>query len=343
MKYLSLLCGSLLFIANPLHAQVVSHLPIHISEGALVSFHMPVVNENKVQNHGEVHFAHGLTNRGVWEESGTLRFQGDTKQMVKGTLHAKTLEVAGDVQFQEPVRVDRSLVFSQGIVEGHVIFGSDATSERASHQGHVAGRVTKENLQDFNFPLGTGSELHSVRLSEGNGSLFSVHYIPQSPIQLSNDIQVSLTEINAHDYWVVQSPDPKAAAQVRWETGDASVAILSRGVWQPTDQGSLRGAMGLAPGVPFTSGKTREIKPTIGIWPNPTSGEFQLRLTDFPDHADIRVEVITLEGRKIMESQGTVNHLRATYRLPEGLITSQLTVRVLHGESWWTEKLIFQP
>lgn len=342
MKSFSFLCGSLL-LASQIQAQVVSHIPITISEGALVSFNMPVVNESTIQNRGEVRLAHGLTNRGTWKDEGILRFQGDEKQIVHGTLHTHILDVSSDVQFREPVRVEQSLLFSRGIVEGHVIFGPDASSERMSDQSHIVGRVSKESLGDFDFPVGTGSQLHAVRLAEGNGKPFSVSYIPQSPIQLSPDLQTGLTEINAHDYWVVQSPDPTAAAQVRWIEGDASVAVLTRGVWQSTDQGSLRGAMGLAPGIPFTSGKTRTIQRSIGIWPNPTSGEFQLRLHDFPENADITVEVITLEGRKIMETRGPVTQLRAAYRLPDGLITSQLTIRVLHEGAWWTEKMIYQP
>ena len=335
--------GSFLLTSSLCSGQLISNLPIHIGEDALVSVHMPVINESTFENRGEVHLYQGLTNLGTWKEQGLIRFQGSQRQSVKGTLAAHVLEIAGDVQVQSPIRVEKSIVFLTGILEGDVTFGASARTENASDRSHIVGKVKKEGLVDFTFPIGNGHQVQEVRFSQGNQENISLTYIPQSPLHLSPQIHSDLSELTSNDYWVAQSDSPSAQASIEWVHQASDVAVLQKGTWKASPGKKVQGSQGLANGIPFTLGQIKAIDRQIGIWPNPTQGEFQLHLRDFPENAKLHVEVVTVDGRKVVDSQGTTQSLRSTYRLPDGLVTSQLTVRVLHDGTWWTEKLVYQP
>ena len=78
----------------------------------------------------------------------------------------------------------------------------------------------------------------------------------------------------------------------------------------------------------------------IGIWPNPTQGEFNLKLTGMRDTDKITVDVTNQDGRVIMKMNGIVKELRKAYTLPSGLVTTNLTVRVINGTEAMTQNLI---
>jgi hypothetical protein len=93
-------------------------------------------------------------------------------------------------------------------------------------------------------------------------------------------------------------------------------------------------------GAMFTSGKGKIIAKEIGVWPNPTQGQFNLKLTGMRDTDKISVDITNQDGRVIMKMDGAVKQLRKAYTLPQGMVTTNLTVRVINGTEAMTQSLI---
>jgi hypothetical protein len=164
-------------------------------------------------------------------------------------------------------------------------------------------------------------------------------YIPHNPTSISREITSNVTSLNEYEYWVVRSKDTQTSVKVTL-ADDAQLAVLQKGIWDIQPSGVLTAQLGLADGLLVTTGAGNTEAKEIGVWPNPTSGEFNLRLTHFDENTPAKVEISTIEGRKLMQMEGSVQELRGVYQLPSQLVTSQLTVRVTQNDTVFTEKLI---
>ena len=79
--------------------------------------------------------------------------------------------------------------------------------------------------------------------------------------------------------------------------------------------------------------RSRDIKPAIGVYPNPTEGEFFLKLSGMNENEMVTVDITNQDGSTIMHKEGYVKNLRKAYFLPETLPATELTVRVVREGS----------
>lgn len=325
-------------IAGSVSAQVVNSTVIHVSEGAVLSLGSSVVNNGDISNNGKVILKGDLTNNAKISSKGDLVLNGDSPQVIDGSqkLQIARLSVQNDVNLKTTVNVDENVTFEKGIVstEGAVL----SLSEKAGHTGasdlsHVAGVMQKSGEGSFDFPVGDGSTLRNFGVKNLNGNTVEAKYVARNPMDVSTELDYNMEEINQTEYWVL-STSKKSELDVKL-SDNSEVTHLENGVWVKSKKG-----LNANNGVSFTSGRGKNIVPEIGVWPNPTQGEFNLKLTGMRDTDKVTVEIVNLDGRKVMSMEGTVQQLRKAYSLPKGLVTTNLTIRVINGEEAMTQNLI---
>ena len=326
-------------------AQVSSNTTFYVSEGATVSIHADFTNKGKLKNEGILHLAGHVVNEGGFQSEGQIRLNGTDEQKIssKKTLEISELYLDNHVKLQTPVSIRRKLTFEKGILrtneQNPLIFSTEAIHEGLSDQSHVVGVVEKQAATSFEFPVGNGESQHSFKVDDAGNKTVWATYIPQNPSSISGEVTSNVTSLNEYEYWVIRSKDTQTSVKVSI-ADDAQVAVLQKGIWDIQPTGVLTAQLGLAEGLLVTTGSGNTNSKEIGIWPNPTSGEFNLRLTHFDENTPAKVEVSTIEGRKLMQMEGSIQELRGIYQLPSQLVTSQLTVRVIQNEHVFTEKLI---
>lgn len=321
-------------------AQVVNSTKIHISEGALVSFGSEVVNNGEISNNGKVHLRGDLKNNASLISKGSVVIDGQGAQTISGTekVEFSKVEINNDVNLQTPIKVNEEAVFQKGIVSSYnnsgVEFSADATHSGASDYSHVAAPVSKTGNGSFDFPVGDGASYRSFNASNLKGNTIEARYVANNPLDVNNTLDYNVEEISQTEYWVLKSSSDEAV-NVNLKNGDG-IAHIKNGVWVK-DNNSLKGTKD---GSIFTSGKSKDFVKEIGVWPNPTKGEFNLKLTGMRDTDKIMVDITNQDGRVIMKMNGSVKELRKAYTLPAGMVTTNLTVRVINGTEAMTQNLI---
>jgi hypothetical protein len=330
-------------VVSSVSAQVVNSTKIHISEGALVSFGTDVTNNGEISNNGKVHLRGDLKNNAKLVSKGEVVVDGTTQQTISGTHIAEMSKVAveNDVNLQTAVAVSEELSFRKGIVSSNngsaLEMGENASHNGASDLSHVSGSVKKTGNSSFEFPVGDGMNLKSFQVSKMSENTLEAQYIAKNPLELASELDYDVEEINQTEYWVLKSNDNNKVDVKLNDNSD--VAYLKRGVWvkenteMAVSSASKEGAM-------FTSGKGKIIAKEIGVWPNPTQGQFNLKLTGMRDTDKISVDITNQDGRVIMKMDGAVKQLRKAYTLPQGMVTTNLTVRVINGTEAMTQSLI---
>lgn len=337
---------SAVLLAGAASAQVVSNAQIFVSEGAVVSFGQNVENRGELTNKGQVHFRNDLTNEGVLRSDGEVVFDGYGTQEIKGTdvvLKSATLE--NNVTLATTLKVEDRLNYNNGVITSSeaapLVFGDKANHFGASDFSHSVGTVTKVNAENFEFPVGDGATYRGFQATGATRGALSAEYVAQNPQKFSKDLAAGVDYVNDAEYWVLKSENANEEADVRLlNTYENNVAYLKRDTWTIADNNKFTKGNGLVEGVKFTSGRGKFIKKDIGVWPNPTQGDFNLKLTGMNDRDDVIVDVTNQDGRVVMKMEGKVSDLRKVYSLPQGMITTELTVRVINGEDVMTEKLI---
>lgn len=323
-----------------LSAQVVNNSTLFISENAVVSFGSEVENKGELINNGKLHFQSSIKNNGALESSGSVVFDGVLKQTISGTKAVKlnSVQLNNDVELKTSLTIEKELNFSSGIINSSstspLVFGSDATHNGASDYSHVNGAVVKENASKFVFPVGSGSMYKSFAVENGKGQDLTANYFEKNPLNVSNELDYSTDYINESEYWSLKSKSDKNQAQITLDSKD-EIAYLKKGAWKVENKASE-----LSGDVLFTAGRGKDIQKGIGIWPNPTTGVFNLKLVGMRDTDAITVDITNHDGRQVMKMSGTVKELRKAYTLPQGMVTSELTVRVINGEEVMTSKLV---
>ncbi|RFS15710.1 hypothetical protein [Emticicia sp. C21] len=335
-------------VATQLHAQVVNSTDFYVSEGAVVSFNTDVVNEGKLTNNGKIHFQKNFDNLSLVKSAGTVVFDGNAPQTLKSTkeLAFGQLLLDNDLKLETALRVDESLSFRRGIIESSVqnplTFGANGKYDGASDFSHVKGVVSKEGNEAFEFPLGDGTNFRSFKVARTNESqTLTAAYSFKSPLNVSDQVSSGVDAINQDEYWSLKSESLKSDAKVSVNSKSDldGIAFLDKGTWSMTDDANLSSATNLKDGTLFTLAKSRNIQPGIGVYPNPTEGEFFLKLSGMNENEMITVDITNQDGSKIMHKEGFVKDLRKAYLLPENLPATELTVRVIRGDS---KKALYQ-
>ena len=325
-------------IAGSVSAQVVNSTLIHVNEGAVLSLGSSVVNNGEISNNGKVILKGDLTNNAKISSKGDMVFNGNSTQEINGSekLEVSRISVENDINIKSSVKVNESINFQRGIVtteDAVLSLGENAKYTGASDISHVAGSMQKSGVGSFDFPVGDGSTLRSFEVKNLKGNTVEAKYVARNPMDVSTELDYNMEEINQTEYWVLSTAN-NADLDVKL-SDNSDVAYLKGGVWVKSKKG-----FNASNGVSFTSGKGKNIVPEIGVWPNPTYGEFNLKLTGMRDTDNITVEIVNLDGRKVMSMEGTVQQLRKAYSLPKGLVTTNLTIRVVNGEEAMTQNLI---
>ncbi len=334
-------------LAASASAQVVSSTQLYVSEGAVISMGQDFENNGELINKGDLHLRQNLRNNGAISSEGNVVFDGYAKQSVSGTndvvLSSATLET--DVDLETALVINKELNYNQGILRSSekspLVFASNAKHYGASDYSHSAGVVTKVEADQFEFPLGDGVNYRGFKANSQNRSSLSAEYVAQNPVEFSKELANGVDFINDSEYWVLKSNNEQDVADVKLiNTYETNVAYLKKGTWSLSENSSFDKKTGLTEGVRFTSGRGKFIKKDIGVWPNPTQGDFNLKLAGMNDSDLVKVDVTNQDGRVVMRHEGRVSDLRKVYSLPQNMVTTELTVRVINGDEVLTEKLI---
>lgn len=330
-------------IVSSVSAQVVNSTKIHVSEGALVSFGTDVTNNGEITNNGKVHLRGDLKNNAKLASKGEVVVDGLAPQTISGSksIELSKVSVENDVNLQTPVSVSEEVSFRKGIVSSNngsaLELGENASHNGASDLSHVAGSMKKTGNSSFQFPVGDGTSLKSFEVNKMSGNTLEARYVAKNPMEVSSDLDYDVEEINQTEYWVLKSAD-NGTVDVKLND-NSDVTYLKAGVWVK-DNRRMEVSNGDRDGALFTSGKGRVITKEIGVWPNPTQGEFNLKLTGMRDTDKISVDITNQDGRVVMKMNGSVKELRKAYTLPQGMVTTNLTVRVINGTEAMTQSLI---
>ncbi|MDP5140788.1 MAG: hypothetical protein NWP83_10025, partial [Spirosomaceae bacterium] len=229
--------------------------------------------------------------------------------------------------------------FRRGVIStvnnNALTFDETAFHSGASDFSHVAGNVQKLRAESFEFPVGDGTNYRGFEVQDARSKTLLAEYFAVNPTELRAEKAQGLEAMNEYEYWMLRSTDADAQVKINlapsvYDYGQ--IAYLKKGTWTVSDDNSLSEAMGLNKGIMFTSGRGRLIQKEIGVWPNPTQGEFNLKLTGMSPDTEAVVEVVNQDGRTIMHLKGAVRDLRNVYQLPQNLPTTQLTIRVVAGD-----------
>ncbi len=341
--YTLLLAG----IAGNISAQVVSSTSFYVSEGAVVSMGQDFQNNGEFTNKGKVHFQKDVMNQGKFNSEGAVVLDGYKKQTLGGAeeLTFNKVVLENDVDLNTTLVVGQEIEYNRGILNSTqanpLVFASNANHFGASDFSHSVGVVKKIDANNFEFPLGDGLNYKGFT-ADGSNGLLTAEFRGLPTGKISQSYAPGVDYINDTEYWVVKGDNQNQFTSVRLNDsyGMDGVAYLKKGTWSISDDSRFDTKSGLNNGVIFTSGKGRFIKKDIGVWPNPTQGEFNLKLTGMNDNDAIVVDITNQDGRNVLRTQGKVSDLRKVYTLPNSLVTTELTVRVVNGDEVMTEKLI---
>ncbi|MGL4631767.1 MAG: hypothetical protein ACRCVT_11225 [Leadbetterella sp.] len=332
---LSLLLLSGISVAS--YGQLTNSSVIHVSEGAVVTVNTPVNNQGSIANNGKLNVKSDIKNNGKIQSNGELAFNGSGVQTVSGNgIEANKVVVENDVKLTTDLKVNNEMAFNNGVVstDKSVSFGENATSTGASDNSHIVGKVSKEGSDNFEFPIGDGSNLKTLKAQNTKGGVMEAEYVASNPMDVSSEMDVNLKDINETEYWVLKTPN---SDKVEVSINDNSAASLKSGVWTKIEK-----VVNAQKGTLITSAHDATNLKEIGVWPNPTKGEFNLKLAGMRDNSNITVEITNQDGRTIMKMSGTVKALRKAYRLPAGMMPTSLTVRVIEGTEAMTQKMILE-
>ncbi len=333
--------------AGTVSAQMVSGTSIYVSEGAVMSIGQNFENKGTFENKGEIHFKSDIKNAGQMKSEGALVLDGFEKQNIgsESELTFNKVVLENNVDLNTALVINEELQYNNGILksteQNPLVFAANAKHINASDYSHSVGLVKKMDANNFEFPVGDGANYKGFTADGSNGTL-AAEFRAQATEKVSNAYAPGVDYINDTEYWILKGENSNQDAKVTLgqNQGMSNVAYLKRGAWTISEDARFNGKSGLATGVVFTNGQGKAIRKDIGVWPNPTQGEFNLKLSGMVDTDELLVDITNQDGRVVMATKGKVSELRKVYNLPSSLVTTELTVRVVNGDEVLTEKLI---
>jgi hypothetical protein len=320
-------------------AQLLNNGAIYISEGAIVSIGMETINNGSIDNKGNLEIKSNINNNADFSSTGMIFLRSETGINVHGSreLVVDRVSLDSDLHLETSLGINKSLAFNNGLIysneKASVNFGPEASHTLSNDFSHVVGNVSKSGNGSFTFPVGDGYANRSFEVSDLRGRTIEATYVPSSPLDITSALDYDVEEVNSQEYWLIKSNN---ASRVDVRLVNNDVVAVENGVWANSSKGVIVGRDGAA----FTSGRAKQFIKEIGVWPNPTSGEFNLKLTGMRDTDDITVDITNQDGRVIQSLKGKVSELRKAYRLPSSMATTNLKVRVINGDEHLTQSLI---
>lgn len=94
-----------------------------------------------------------------------------------------------DIAENKTLTINGTATFTNGVINGNVIFGSSATVSGVSTSSHVDGIVTKSGAANgFTFPTGSNGNLGKVVVTDGTATNVSVQYFSNPAGFSTNDL-----------------------------------------------------------------------------------------------------------------------------------------------------------
>ncbi|MBO4876194.1 MAG: T9SS type A sorting domain-containing protein [Bacteroidales bacterium] len=94
-----------------------------------------------------------------------------------------------DIAENQTLTINGTATFTNGVINGNVIFGSSATVSGASASSHIDGVVTKSGAANgFTFPTGSNGNLGKVVVTDGTATNVSVQYFSNPAGFGTNDL-----------------------------------------------------------------------------------------------------------------------------------------------------------
>ncbi|MBR4583239.1 MAG: T9SS type A sorting domain-containing protein [Bacteroidales bacterium] len=119
-----------------------------------------------------------------------------------------------DIAENKNLTINGTATFTNGIINGNVVFGEDATVSGASASSYVDGIVTKSgSANGFTFPTGSNGNLGKVEVTDGSATNVSVQYFSNPAGFGTNDLprwwasaSVSgFDHVSNVEYWKISS------------------------------------------------------------------------------------------------------------------------------------------
>jgi hypothetical protein len=341
------------------NAQVVNSTQISIGSDAIISTDMDFLNatNGKLDNEGTLMLQRNVTNDGAISSKGKLVLNGNSAQKLAGK---KAIDVAniefnnGGTTLNTPVRVTENAQFNKGIVQADetfpVTFAENARVTNASDISHVDGFVRIEKAKEFTFPIGDGSQLKSFSVEKADN--FTASYKNVSPMYISQDRSEAVENMNENEYWILKSNGRSVSTKVSVEGNVDSEAIvaLNKGTWDVADLAATKTGDRLNSNMPLTSteqlftvGKGRKNQASVGIYPNPTRGDFHLTFKGIDDSESVKVSITLANGTSILSMEGKAGDLKKQYTMPENLSSQGLLLRVsrVQKSQNFVERIVF--
>ena len=338
------------FATVAVQAQLVSSADVFISSGAIVTVNGELSNTGNFKSEGDLHLRKGLTNQGQMSLNGQVVMDGEGTQVIQSLIQLKAgtfvMSQMGKVVLKAPLLVEQQLVLGDGILENNELnlleIADNGSVIGASNRSHVKGYVRKLGDDAFQFPVGNGSQLQAFTISKPSGyEEIQVGYVNQNPARLSTNRSLDVAELTADNYWSVKGSNELKPLQVTIasEGNNQQILQLRNNQWNvsPTiastttlsSEATLRGASY------FTIGTQRaELmeKPDVNIFPNPSSGSFEVRLKGFLSDENISFDVIDLSGKSVVKQEGKVKDLKMKYALDKEVNDGSYILRVIRTD-----------
>jgi len=356
MKQASISFGLLLFAASTQisHAQIVSSAEIFANKDAIIFVSGDLKNEGKFTSLGNLVVGGDLENQNTMKIDGQLTLNGSGVQNIKGTKNIKVGELTlqqddySSVRLLNGLIVDNKLSLEKGIIESFsnnpLILSENLQVTGASNQSHVKGFIQKNGEGTFTFPVGDGQNLRTITLDPNSKDALMVGYSSQNPSNIS-EIQNTDERIQliGNEYWTVTPSTVEQTVRVKlindFSTDENSNIIKGTdGRWVNTtnlgglNNNEIKSETSIHGTTYFTVGTRVEGAgaAAVVVSPNPTNGLFNVQLNGFSADDIVKLDMIDITGKAIINQEGKVRDLSKKYNLDASNLTGDYILRVVN-------------
>jgi hypothetical protein len=158
--------------------------------------------------------------------TGTLLLNGTAVQNITGTqsfnTHNLVTNNGAGITLNNNLSITGAHSFAAGLITTsatphYLVYQAGSSYSGADDTRHVNGWVKKIGTSDFVFPVGNGTVVRTIALSNlSANSEFNVKYFPNTPF--STQMQSPLQDINESEYWAINEvAGGSASVTMNWD------------------------------------------------------------------------------------------------------------------------------
>ena len=278
-----------------------------------------------VKNQALISSSMDINNTGQMELEGILELKGKRKITSEYTLQVHT------IRLNKPLNLDGNLMVHQQVDFGEeglidisankqITLGPEANYINYSHGKGVLGKVKKMEAKNFIFPLGTLNEAFPVVINEANtfaeASILTKQSVELGDFDYNNleNPNMAVIEINSDS-----NINPN---QVKLNFDDQKEeVVLKHGFWTEAKKTESSNNLVLAKAMIYNKGfdLERSISNWVKVFPNPSTTEINIDLTDSEKDQIVNFRVIDIRGSILLQEKKKGNELNGKYKLPSNL------------------------